>query len=136
MPLSLMRRLVRRDLPLVAVLLGAASALPAQQASATLAPARAADSAYRAPALVQGTGPGGATLRCRDGSHPAPNAPDAACQDRGGVLLRYPVRRRPAPVTEREFLAAPAVPKTPDPIPPPRVRPAEGEAVGAKRPPV
>ncbi len=42
---------------------------------------------------VEGFGPNGATLRCRDGSFPAPGAADAACASKGGVAQRYPVRR-------------------------------------------
>jgi len=45
-----------------------------------------------------GTGPNGATLRCRDGSYPAPNAADSACETKGGVLVRFPLRRVPQPV--------------------------------------
>jgi len=44
------------------------------------------------PASV-GMGPNGATLRCRDGFYPAPGAADSACQDHGGVLARFPLRR-------------------------------------------
>lgn len=39
---------------------------------------------------VRGTGPNGATMRCRDGFYPAPGAADAACAERGGVLVRFP----------------------------------------------
>jgi len=65
---------------------------------------------------VTGTGPDGATMRCRDGSYPAPNAPDAACEAKGGVLVRFPVRRVPvtAPRTARR-----PVPTTAEPAPAP-----------------
>ncbi|MFZ9899148.1 MAG: hypothetical protein ACO3F5_06890 [Gemmatimonadaceae bacterium] len=53
-------------------------------------------SGVRAPAALRGAGPNGATLKCRDGSHPAANAPMSACDGRGGVLLRYPMLRTPA----------------------------------------
>lgn len=109
--------------------------LGAQEAALRTTPARGADSAYRAPAMVMGTGPGGATIRCRDGSHPAPNAPDIACQEKGGVLLRYPVRRQPARATTPTLMAAPSVPRVAEPVPPARVRPTEGEAIRAPRPP-
>jgi hypothetical protein len=72
-----------------------ATSLQAQQATETLAPA--AGAARNAPpaAVMTGTGPNGATLRCRDGSHPAPFAADAACADKGGVLHRYTLRATP-----------------------------------------
>jgi len=44
-----------------------------------------------------GSGPNGATLRCKDGSYPAPGAADAACDGKGGVLVRFPARRTPQP---------------------------------------
>lgn len=70
--------------------------LPALAQQAGTAPARA-DSSYRAPASVRGAGPNGATLRCRDGSHPAPLAPETACDGKGGVAIRYPRIATPAP---------------------------------------
>jgi len=63
----------------------------------------------RAPAALRGAGPNGATLKCRDGSHPAANAPASACDGKGGVLLRYPVIRIPSAVA-----SAPAVVRAPD----------------------
>lgn len=56
------------------------------------------------PAPV-GMGPNGATLRCRDGFFPAPGAPDAACQDHGGVLARFPLRRTPSRAAEAQAAA-------------------------------
>lgn len=44
---------------------------------------------------VVGTGPNGATMRCKDGSYPAVNAPATACDSKGGVLVRFPLRRTP-----------------------------------------
>lgn len=57
------------------------------------------------PAVV-GVGPNGATLRCRDGFYPSPGAPDSACQDRGGVLVRFPLRRTPSRAAEARASAA------------------------------
>lgn len=56
------------------------------------------------PAPV-GMGPNGATLRCRDGFFPPAGAPDAACQERGGVLARFPLRRTPSRATEAQATA-------------------------------
>lgn len=87
---------------LPAMLVMGARGAAAQQASA-VSPVRA-DSAYRAPADTRGAGPNGATLRCRDGSYPAPKAPDSACDGKGGVLVRFPL----IPVPARRTDAAPA----------------------------
>lgn len=102
---------------------------------AQTAEARSGDASYRAPGTVVGTGPNGATLRCRDGSHPAPMAPDAACQGKGGVLLRYPVRRTAAPSATPALVTAPAAPTIPAPTPPARVRPTGDGVIPARRPP-
>ncbi len=59
------------------------------------------------PALV-GHGPNGATLRCRDGSYPAPGAADSACDGKGGVLIRFPLVRRPAAATATQTRPTPA----------------------------
>jgi hypothetical protein len=64
----------------IAFLLG--SPLAAQQEETAVPVDRTPD--------VRGTGPNGATLRCRDGFYPAPGAADAACAARGGVLVRFP----------------------------------------------
>lgn len=102
---------------------------------AQTAEARSGDPTYRAPGTVTGSGPNGATIRCRDGSHPAPMAPDAACATKGGVLLRYPLRRTAAPSSAPALLAAPATPTFPAPKPPARVRPAGDGVVPVRRPP-
>lgn len=57
-----------------------------------------------------GAGPNGATLRCRDGSYPEANAPESACEAKGGVAVRFPVRRT-AP-TPSLVQAAPVTPPT------------------------
>lgn len=82
-----------RGLLLLLILSGidARQDLAAQTATKVHAP----EASYRAPAEMRGTGPGGATLRCADGSHPAPMAPASACATRGGVLFRYPLRTSP-----------------------------------------
>ncbi|MBX3132004.1 MAG: hypothetical protein KF689_01290 [Gemmatimonadaceae bacterium] len=99
-------------LPLAAVAaLALAAPLGAQQAppTETAVPASAG--------TVRGTGPNGATLRCRDGFYPSPGAADAACATRGGVLVRFPTthnadRRgvaieQPGAVSERRGIVAP-----------------------------
>lgn len=45
----------------------------------------------------RGAGPNGATMRCKDGSYPEAGAADSACDGKGGVLVRFPVRRAPQP---------------------------------------
>lgn len=64
-----------------------------------------------------GQGPNGATLRCQDGFLPAPNAPDSACAERGGVAARYPIKRTPsraaaAAAALREVDSRPRAPNT------------------------
>lgn len=56
---------------------------------------RAPEASYQAPAATRGAGPNGATMRCKDGSHPAVTAPATACDARGGVLVRYPLLTTP-----------------------------------------
>lgn len=88
---------------------GAAQA--AAQAAVPSAPPVAPSVPTRPAETLIGTGPNGATMRCRDGSYPSPNAADAACDANGGVLVRFPVRRIPARVTARPArVAAPAPP--------------------------
>jgi hypothetical protein len=67
-----------------------------------------ADSGLVKPTELRGLGPNGATLRCRDGSYPAPFAPESACDAKGGVLVKFRVRGSPAPLP-----APPAVAETP-----------------------
>ncbi len=87
-------------------------ALPlSAQATETAVPVGAP--APASPTAVRGNGPNGATLRCRDGSYPAPGAPDAACADKGGVLVRFPTRNVPTPPARQV---------------PPQVRAAQGGA--------
>lgn len=86
-------------------------AVPVAAQEAIMVAPGATDSSTRAPAALRGAGPNGATIRCRDGSHPAPNAPAGACDDKGGVLLRYPMLRVPARTS------APALVKAPEPPP-------------------
>jgi hypothetical protein len=73
----------------------AALVLIATPAVAQQAPA--VDRPVAAPGVATGTGagtgPNGATLRCRNGSYPAAGAPDSACDGKGGVLVRFPLRR-------------------------------------------
>lgn len=87
-----MRSLLR---PLaVSAALCVAAPMAAQVAPASGAPADAratSNAAVLTPAGTRGAGPNGATLRCRDGSHPAPGAADTACADKGGVAVRYPL---------------------------------------------
>jgi hypothetical protein len=66
-----------------------ATAAQAQQATQPAPRTKAPDAA------MVGHGPNGATLRCRDGSYPAPGAADSACEGKGGVLVRFPLVRRP-----------------------------------------
>jgi len=60
---------------------------------------------------VVGTGPNGAKMRCKDGSYPAVNAPDAACDTKGGILVRFPLRRTPARGPELRSAGPVAPPK-------------------------
>lgn len=64
-------------------------------------------SARSTPVNLVGMGPNGATLRCRDGSYPPAFAPDAACVDKGGVLIRFRVRGSPAPPRAPAAVKAP-----------------------------
>jgi hypothetical protein len=66
-------------------------------ASASLTPASLAAQTRPAPTMT-GTGPNGATMRCRDGSHPPANSPASACDSKGGLAYRYPMRAQPNPV--------------------------------------
>lgn len=97
-----------RPIPSAGGLLASAALLlfvPALSAAQAVAsPTRPADSARVTPSNLRGLGPEGATLRCRDGSYPPPFAPEAACDQKGGVLVKFRVRGTPAP------LPAPASP--------------------------
>lgn len=99
-----------------------ASPARAQQPAVNAAVSTTQDSSYRAPASVRGAGPNGATMRCRDGSYPVPTAPDAACETKGGILVRFPLLRTPASSAPRaaEPSSAPmraADPELPGPTP-------------------
>jgi hypothetical protein len=71
---------------------------------------------------VVGFGPNGATLRCRDGSYPAAGAPDTACDGKGGVMVRWPLRKQPPAAQPQVRATAPAIPaearQVPDTTPP------------------
>lgn len=60
---------------------------------------------------VEGTGPNGAAVRCRDGSFHQADAAETACGTRGGVLVRFPLKRTPIASGER----MPRVPAPPSP---------------------
>lgn len=91
-----------------------ATTVRAQQSAGTqAAPSATADASVREPASWVGAGPRGATLRCRDGSFPVPRAPDSACDGKGGVAVRFPLK---------------PVPGAGAPPPPPAVRAAPTSA--------
>ena len=125
------RHMIFRGAAVCASLVLATRPAAAQQASQP-APT---DVGYRAPASVRGSGPDGATLRCRDGSYPAPMAPESACDGKGGVRARYPLLKTPAAP------GAPAPRSRPAPAPAeaaPTVEPTPSRAnviVPAVRPP-
>jgi hypothetical protein len=77
----------------VALTLFAGSELRAQTPTETVEP-------VAAPVVRRGAGPNGATMRCRDGTYPAPGAAASACDSKGGVLVRFPVRVTPQPVIQ------------------------------------
>lgn len=88
--------------------IGAAFALCALAATAQAQQRPASQRATVPDSGLVGHGPNGATLRCRDGSYPSPGAADAACDGKGGVLVRFPLVRRPSAVTAPAGTAAPA----------------------------
>jgi len=99
-PVRAMRGVTIGVVLLVGFIGGSARAVGAQGAEATRV--RSPEASYRAPAATRGSGPNGATMRCKDGSHPAAHAPATACDARGGVLVRYPLVVVPAPVPAGE----------------------------------
>ena len=107
--------------------------LPAQDAA--LAAPRSADSSSRAPAALRGAGPNGATLKCRDGSHPTANAPASACDGKGGVLLRYPMLRIPARPSAPATVKAPEAPRPTAPTRPTTLRADPPTTVPTGEPP-
>lgn len=92
-----------RSLMVASALCVGATALQAQQATQPAPRTKAPD------ASMVGHGPNGATLRCRDGSYPAPGAADSACEGKGGVLVRFPLVRRPAAASATRERNAPPV---------------------------
>lgn len=77
------------------------------------AQAQGTEIAVPAPGMGgNGSGPNGATLRCKDGSYPAAGAPDSACDGKGGVLVRFPVRQRPQPTAAVTAPRRPAAART------------------------
>jgi hypothetical protein len=69
--------------------------------------------AARAADRVTGTGPGGATLRCRDGSFLVGPTEESACTAKGGLLVRFPLRRVPARTERPEAAPVPELPAVP-----------------------
>ena len=110
-----------------------ASPVTAQQAALAASPSR--DSSYRAPAALRGAGPNGAPLKCRDGSHPAANAPASACDGKGGVLLRYPMLRIPARPSAPTTVKAPEAPRPTVPARPTTLRATTPATVPTGEPP-
>lgn len=80
----------------IGLLLGGAFVLTAAHPLRAQEKVRAPEASYQAPAETRGAGPNGATMRCKDGTHPAATAPASACDARGGVLVRYPLLTVPA----------------------------------------
>jgi hypothetical protein len=120
----------------------AASVATAQQRGEAAVPV-GTGSTRQAPApVLTGSGPNGATLRCRDGSYPAPMATDDACASKGGVLARFPLRPTPQPAaaptrpTRSSLRAAPdSARRAPDDFVPWRERRAAAAAEEARRRP-
>lgn len=112
------RRRAIRSTMVVLLALTAAARLEAQ---AGTTPVGGTDASARAattprPPIVErteGSGPNGATMRCKDGSYPPNGAPDSACDGKGGILVRFPLRRFPSPSTLPKVVAAPAPPRPP-----------------------
>lgn len=101
------------------VTLVALNALVPYAAHSQAAATKPADAAARAaaPALppiverTEGSGPNGATMRCKDGSYPPNGAPDSACDAKGGILVRFPLRRFPEASKAPRVIAAPTPPR-------------------------
>ena len=76
-------------------------------------PLAAQDSVPRPPKPVEtvtGTGPNGATMRCKDGTYLTTDAPATACDSNGGILVRFPLKRVPQTAPRLERVPAPTVP--------------------------
>lgn len=109
----------RTALLIIAALVTTTATIPlaAQQRAPASVPATAGASANAAaparpprPAeTVTGTGPNGAKMRCKDGSYQPVSAPDSACEAKGGVLVRFPLRRVPERAPRPPLISAPAV---------------------------
>lgn len=110
-------------------------AVPVAAQEAAMTAPSTSDSSYRAPAALRGAGPNGATLKCRDGSHPAANAPASACDGKGGVLLRYPMLRIPARPSAPAMVKAPAAPRPTAPARPTTLRAEPPTTVPTGEPP-
>ena len=97
--------LLATGLLLASAPLAAQAAAPAGSpgAAATAAPARTP-----LPECVEGTGPNGAAMRCRDGTFQAVSAGDAACDARGGIAVRFPLKRTPIAPAPAGRRSAPA----------------------------
>lgn len=99
-------------LALATLAMSASVPLAAQQGAATPTTANASAAAPAPPPppteTVTGTGPNGAKMRCRDGSYHPATASDDACDAKGGVLVRFPLRRVPQRAPQLPRLAAPA----------------------------
>lgn len=103
-----------------AIVIACSSPLSAQQSATAPASGNAANAVAPArpprPAeVVTGTGPNGAKMRCRDGSYPTPEAPDTACDAKGGILVRFPLRRVPARAPTLGTVKAPVLEAPKDP---------------------
>ncbi len=85
----------------------ALAAIAATPLLAQAQPPSTVDSTRSKPVNLVGLGPNGATLRCRDGSYPAPFAADVACDGKGGVMYRFRVRGTPPPPPSRATFVAP-----------------------------
>ncbi len=96
----------------------ASSGVAAQTATAAPKPTDAAARAATPPVppiveRTEGSGPNGATMRCKDGSYPPNGAADSACDGKGGILVRFPLRRFPQASSVPRIVAAPAAPRPP-----------------------
>lgn len=96
-------------------LLLASAPLAAQAAAQAAAPAGSPGAAATAapartplPERVEGTGPNGAAMRCRDGTFQSVSAGDAACDARGGIAVRFPLKRTPIAPAPAGRRSAPA----------------------------
>ncbi|MBK7907630.1 MAG: hypothetical protein IPJ78_13860 [Gemmatimonadetes bacterium] len=90
----------------------------------------------RAPDRVTGTGPGGATLRCRDGSYLVGPTDDGACAAKGGLLVRFPLRRVPERTVRPAAAAVPEPPtRAQDAVPPDAVMENRARVVIPAEPP-